>query len=133
MSENRNPFRCYDRRYLSRVLIACVLVVGISFSTRLLGLEKGSGMRIAIGVVQAVIFGYIIGITVATIRRLDELQYRIQLEAIAFAFAATGIAVTGWGFMTKAGLPSVDWGPETWLMMVLFWAVGIWLTRRRYE
>jgi hypothetical protein len=77
--------------------------------------------------------GYAITITVGAIRRLDELQYRIQLEAIAFAFTASAILMTGWGFLAKAGLPPRQWGPETWLVMVLLWAFGLWLTRRRYR
>jgi hypothetical protein len=41
--------------------------------------------------------------------------------------------MTGWGLMTKAGLPPVSWGPETWLVMVLLWAIGLWRLRGRYR
>jgi len=129
----RNPLACYDGRFLVRVLGAALLIVALSILTRVLGLEKGGPWRITVGGAQALLLAWLIWITVGAIRRLDEMQYRIQLEAIAFAFAVSAIVMTGWGFLTKAGLPAVPWGPDTWLLMVLCWAFGLWLTRRRYR
>jgi len=129
----KNPFACYDRAFMARVLAAAIAMVLLSFISKWLGLERGSALRITFGVMQAALLGYLIGITIYSLRKLDELQYRIQLEAVAFAFAASAIVIAGWGFMTKAGLPAVQWGPETWMLMVLLWALGLWLVRRRYQ
>jgi len=131
--DRNNPLACFDLGFFLRVLTAAVAVVAVSVLGRWLGLAKGSAPRIAIAVVQVGLLGYAIAISVAAIRRLDEMQYRIQLEGIAFAFAASAILMTGWGFLAKAGLPSVSWGPGTWLVMVSFWALGLWLARRRYR
>lgn len=129
----RNPLACYDRRFLLRVLGASLGLVALALLGRWLGLEKGSAPRIALAAAQVALMAWVISITVGAIRRLDEMQYRIHLEAIAFAFAASAIVMTGWGFMTRAGLPALTWGAENWLLMVLFWALGVWWMRRRYR
>jgi len=133
MTDNQNPFACYDRRFGARVIVAALVLVALALTSRALGLERGSAARIAFAVAEVVVLGYTIAITVGSIRKLDEMQYRVQLEAIAFAFASSAIVITGWGFLAKAGLPSVSWGPETWMVMVLLWALGLWLVRRRYQ
>jgi hypothetical protein len=132
-SGRSNPLACFDRGFMWRTLGAAGALVLLAVLGRWLALERGSAPRIALGLAQVAVMGYAIAITVGAIRRLDEMQQRIQLEGIAFAFAASAIAMTGWGFMAKAGLPAMSWGPETWLLMVLFWALGLWLARRRYR
>ena len=37
--------------------------------------------------------------------RMDELQRRIQLDAIALSFLGTALLTFGWGFAEGAGLP----------------------------
>jgi hypothetical protein len=132
-TERKSPLACFDLGFMLRVIAAAIGLVVLALLGRWLGLEKGSAPRIGLSLAQVALMGYAIAITVGAIRRLDELQYRIQLEAIAFAFTASAILMTGWGFLTKAGLPPIPWGPETWLVMVLFWALGLWLTRGRYR
>jgi hypothetical protein len=131
--EQKSPLACFDRALLLRVVGAGLGVMLLALIVRLLKLERGSAARIGFGLAEVALMAYAIAISVGAIRRLDELQYRIQLEAIAFAFACTGILMTGWGLMTKAGLPPVSWGPETWLVMVLLWAIGLWRLRGRYR
>jgi hypothetical protein len=41
-------------------------------------------------------------------RGLDELQRRIQLEAVAFSFLATCFITLTWAFQQNAGLPRFD-------------------------
>lgn len=129
----RNPLACFDRGFMLRIVGAAVGLVLLALLGRWLGLEQGSAARIGLAAAQVTLMAYVIWITVGSIRRLDEMQYRIHLEAIAFAFAASAIVMTGWGFMTRAGLPAVTWGAETWLLMVGFWALGLWRARGRYR
>jgi hypothetical protein len=129
----RNPFACYDARFLLRTFVAALALIALGLASRVLGLERGSPARIAFAAAQVAVLGYMIWITVMSVRRLDEMQYRVQLEAILFAFAVSAIVMTGWGFLAKAGLPAVSWGIETWMLMLLTWAAGIWLAGRRYR
>jgi hypothetical protein len=55
--------------------------------------------------------------------RVDELQRRIQLEAIGFGFGATAILTFGYGFLQGVGFPQVSWIYILPLMVVL-WGLG---------
>jgi hypothetical protein len=65
-------------------------------------------------------------------RGLDELQRRIQLEAVAFSFLATCLITLTWAFPQNAGLPRFD---VSWVapLLILLWAVGLGIAKRRYE
>lgn len=65
------------------------------------------------------------------IRRMDELQRRIQLEALAFGFAGTAFLTLGYGFLELAGLPSLSMF-VVWPLMAALWVLGLALASRRY-
>jgi hypothetical protein len=65
-------------------------------------------------------------------RSLDELQRRIQLEAVAFSFIATCLITITWAFQQPAGLPRFDViyvAP----LLILLWSLGVAMARRRYQ
>jgi hypothetical protein len=64
--------------------------------------------------------------------RLDEMQRRIQLDAIAISFLATAVTTLGWGFAQLGGAPPMH--PfAVWPMMAVYWIIGIAVARRRYR
>lgn len=93
----------------------------------------GSPVRIALAVVQGAASTAVILLAVRSIRRLDELQQRIHLEAMLLAFAGTGILATAYGFLQNAGLPPIDWGGLVWPAMAGLWAAGFFVANRRYR
>jgi hypothetical protein len=78
--------------------------------------------------------GYIFCI-VRMLRRVDELQRRIQLEAIGFAFAATVIVAMLVDLLEQAKIvPAIHWGwAGLWTAMALLWALGNVIASRRYR
>ena len=63
--------------------------------------------------------------------RLDEMQRRIQLDAIAISFLTTALVTFGWGFAEEAGalrLPTF----AIWPIMGVAWLAGLLIARRRY-
>jgi len=67
------------------------------------------------------------------LRRLDELQRRIQYEALAFAFASTAVLTFSWGFLEAfVGLRRLS-GFAIWPIMAGLWLIGLWIARRRYR
>jgi membrane associated rhomboid family serine protease len=64
--------------------------------------------------------------------RMDELQRRIQLDAIAMAFLATALITFGWGFLLDAGVPPLP-AHAVWPMMGVGWMAGLLIARRRYR
>jgi hypothetical protein len=65
-------------------------------------------------------------------RRMDELQVRIQLEALGFAFAGTALATFSYGFLEGLGWPRLSMF-VVWPLMAGLWMVGLFLARRRYQ
>lgn len=65
-------------------------------------------------------------------RRLDELQLRVQMEALGFAFAGTALITFSYGFMENAGARplSMFW---VWPLMATLWVIGLLVTHRRYR
>lgn len=65
-------------------------------------------------------------------RTLDELQRRIQLEAVAFSFLATCLITLTWAFQQNAGLPRFE---VSWVapLLILLWGLGLGIAKRRYE
>ena len=65
-------------------------------------------------------------------RGLDELQRRIQLEAVVFSFLGTCFITLTWAFQQNAGLPRFD---VSWVapLLIALWGIGVGIAKRRYE
>lgn len=64
--------------------------------------------------------------------RMDELQRRIQFEALGFAFAGTAILTFSYGFLETVGFAKISMF-SVWSIMGVLWALGMALARRRYR
>lgn len=64
--------------------------------------------------------------------RMDELQRRIQLEALGLSFGATAILTFAYGFLENVGFPQISY---IWILplMVVLWGVGAGIASRRYR
>ena len=64
--------------------------------------------------------------------RMDELQRRIHLEALGFAYGATAILIFAYGFLENAGLPRLSY---IWILpaMMVLWGVGAAVSSWRYR
>jgi hypothetical protein len=128
---NKSLQSCYGPRFIAFALGCAVLVMGAALLAR--SFERGSSARLALAVVQGLATGAVIVTSMLRIRRLDEMQQRVQLEALALAFAGTGVLGTAYGFLVNAGLPDIEWGALVWPVMVGLWAIGLLFANRRYR
>lgn len=120
-----------DSRSIAVALVcAAVILVAARLSV---GFPRGSAVRIALALIEGGASSLVIVNAMRSIARRDELQQRIQLEALAFAFACTGVLASSYGFLVLAGLPNIDWGTFVWPAMVVLWATGALIARRRYR
>jgi hypothetical protein len=124
------PAATSGRFVIWAALAAAAVILGAALAAK--QFERGSAPRIALALLQGLASASAVILPVRSIRALDELQQRIQLEALAFAFAGTGVLTTTFGFLANAGLPAIDWGTFVWPVMVLLWAIGVAIGKARY-
>jgi hypothetical protein len=110
------------------LLYAGVLVVSIKMLES--GIDSDWKYLVAILPVFPAL-GVPIGV-VRGIQAMDELQRRIQLEALAFGFALAAIGTFTYGFLQNAGLPELSW-VWVWPVMAGCWMVGQLVAQRRYR
>lgn len=65
-------------------------------------------------------------------RRMDELEQKIQLEALGFAFTGTTLACVAYGFLEESIVPPLNGFAVFTLMMVLK-VIGTLIAKRHYK
>ena len=88
--------------------------------------------RVPVAVAPVLPAALIVRAIIRHIRRMDELQARIQLESMAFAFAATAMLTLTYGFLQNAGFPNVNW-VWVWPLMGVMLSVGTFFAKRKYQ
>ena len=118
------------RRYLvelfSAIALYAVLLVGMNM------VEPEGAARIALSLTPMLGAVAALVAIMRGIRQMDEMQRRIQFEAIAFAFAATALITFGWGFVENDGVPRLR-AFAVWPIMGTCWALGAAIAFRRYR
>jgi hypothetical protein len=71
-------------------------------------------------------------IVLRELRRMDELQRRIQLEALGFSFAGTAILTFSYGFLEGLGYPRLSMF-TVWPILAVLWVIGLAFAHRRYQ
>jgi len=131
MNQERESWCRTNTRQLGVALLAAAVIIVAALVAK--GYPRGSGARIALALVEGIATAVCVIFPVWSLRHLDELQRRIQLEALAIAFVGTGVLGAGYGFLQSAGLPQIDWGAFIWPAMVGLWAIGYVVASRRYR
>ena len=127
----KKPSGCSSPRFFALVAVSVAIVVIGAFVGHALPLR--SAARIAVAVIQGLSSSAVIISVFIMLRRLDELEQRIQYESLALAFAATAIVLTVYGFLERAGLPAVQWALWVYPMMFGFWGISWVIVVRRYR
>lgn len=91
-------------------------------------------VRIGLALVPTPFFAAFLWSFVRGIRSADELERRIQLEALAVAFPLGLLLLTTLGLMQRAiELNFENWSyNHVWPMFALFYLIGTVIARRRY-
>ena len=120
-----------------RMVIMSGLVWAAAFIGARLLLEQpelGSTARFVLAFGPSIPFALFLWSAIRAARALDEMQRRVQIEALAFAFGLTALLVATLALLQPAGLATVaDFGFVHVLpMMFLFYLGGRVLAGRRY-
>jgi hypothetical protein len=91
-------------------------------------------LRVAIALLPLPLFVWYLWTWMKGVGDMDELQRRIELEALGFAFPATLVFLMTVGLLDLA--VTLDPGNfslhNLWLMLPLLYYVGLWRAKRRY-
>jgi hypothetical protein len=122
--------RVYTRRMMAAAAAYTVLIL----ATRLLlrGDQAESPIRpiIALLPILPVLFG--VFALMSFVRSIDEMQQKIQLEAMAFSLGVTGLITFALGLVEGTGVPPVS---MVWVMpmIIALWGIGLVIATRRYQ
>lgn len=121
----------------SRGLAASIVFVLSYFASRALLEADGAGdlYRVAAALLPVVPFAWMLWEIFKGIRGMDELEQRIQLEALALAFPLALLLLMTLGLLEIAvKLPPEDLGyRHVWAMMPALYLAGLARARRRYR
>ena len=125
------------RRLASRVLISGTASLLLFFAARfaLEATALEAWQRIAIALVPLPAFAWFLWEFVHSVSDGDELERRVQLEALAVAFPLTLLLVMTLGLLQIAvPLPPEDWSYRHIVpLLYVFYMVGLMRARRRYS
>jgi hypothetical protein len=91
--------------------------------------------RLAIALTPVPVFAWVLWNVSKGVQAMDELERRIQLEALAFAFPMTLLLIMTLGLIQIAvGLNPDDWSyRHIWPTLFVFYFLGLTFARRRYQ
>lgn len=118
--------------YLSALLWAVSYIVAL-FVLRHMDVARPWGVIVAIAPVLP--FAFFLWRWIAYVQSCDELERRVQLEALAIAFPLTLIGLMGLGLLELAvPLSKGDWSyRHIWSFLPLLYFVGLAVAWRRYR
>ena len=125
------------RIYGARLLVRGLLWLSVYLLSRgLLAMGIASpAARIAIALLPTPFFVYYLWTWMKGVGEMDELERRIELEALGFAFPAAVVMLMTLGLLDAAiGLNPDDFSlRHIWAMMPIFYYAGLWRAKRRYQ
>ena len=122
-----------DRAVLGILVAWIVLYFGVRFFLEA-NPDLPSGLRLGLAFIPTPVFAFFLWRFIQGIRSADELERRIQLEALAVAFPLGILLLTTLGLVQRAvELSFEDWSyNHVWPWFTLFYLMGVGLARKRY-
>ena len=93
---------------------------------------EGETLGILIALIPMVPGFFICGVVVNHIRHMDEMQRKLQFEALALSFAGTALITFSYGFLEGLGYPRMSMF-VVWPLMAALWVVGVTIGTLRYR
>jgi len=93
------------------------------------------GLKVTAALIPVPIFALFLVLFVRLIRSMDELERRIQLEALAIAYPLAVLLLMTLGLLQRAvHLPFEDWSyAHVWVYVVMIYFLSIPWIARRYQ
>ena len=116
-------------------MVALAVIDYRSLADRSLLEIESRPLRVAIALLPTPFFVWWLTTWVKGVLKMDELQRRIELEALAFAFPTSLVFLAALGMLDSAvTLQTAEFSlRHVWLMMPMLYYVGLWNAQRRYS
>jgi hypothetical protein len=132
---DRLPIRMRYPIHITRQFLLAAAFMMLAGFGYMIFIDRGwSGTRAILAALVPIAAWVFLVITLGmAIASLDELQRRIQTEAIAIGFAGTAIACGGYGLLQWAGIVPILNAGIILFVMILMWFIGKMWTLWRYQ
>lgn len=127
------PVMEYRQGAMQRILYSAVAFLGGLFLSQwLMDLDLARPYQLVAAVLPAVPGAFLVYAIGSALSGLDELQRRIQLEAIGIGFGTSILAFMTYGLLVQVGISQVSWMFVP-VVMILLWGVGKLWTIWKYR
>lgn len=131
--DRRDQMMQYPPGMLRRIVLAGgFFILSLIASLELMDLAQNNVLQVLLAILPVVAFAFVVFAIGSALASLDELQRRIQTEAIAIGFGMTAFTVVGVGLLAEVGLKQPDWIYVVF-PMTLGWGVGKLWTMWKYR
>lgn len=121
--------RTYMREFLPAM--AAYMVV-LPFSVSIVRQMNDHPLRYVVALLPVLPIALTVVAYIRHLRRLDELQQRIQIEALAVSVGATGLLTFALGLLEPVGVPPLSM-ILVFPLLIFFWGFSGALANRRYR
>jgi hypothetical protein len=127
------PVTIAYRRYAIQLALAiiCYAIVLI-ISLKLIPSVTRGWLQVLVAIAPVVPVIFVLASIVRLLSRIDEMQRRIHLEAVALAAGITALLALTCGFLENAGLPRLS-GFWTFTSIGVLWAIFALILPRHYR
>jgi hypothetical protein len=126
-----------DKKLFGKVLFFAALWI-ISYTACLLTIKKASPdttFGIILSFIPVITFGLFIYCIIKGVSSMDEMQIRVQMEAVVIAFSLVLLTLMTLGLLDLViTLKKEDWGyRHLFPYFVIFYFIGLIISKRKYD
>ena len=123
-----------QKRYFKEfgISMGFYIVLLIGSITVLTNFELPKAAQIAITLIPVIPTIFVLLAVMRALRDSDELQQKIQLQAVTFSAIVTGLITFTYGFLENVGFPHL---PLLFIfpLMLALWGIGAGIFARKYQ
>lgn len=125
-----------NRRYYLHSILPLLVMTVLLLLPRWLPTDFSAPLRNALLLLPLLPFAFVLLLFLRYLRESDELERKVEVEALGLSAVATMLAALGGLLLSRPGGPAPDTGTVLTAVLLAqigtYWLVRIWL-RRRYQ
>jgi hypothetical protein len=125
---------CSKNRYTAFALAAgfAAAILGVIADVMLRGHHYSWPVTVLIALLPVPAYFWLVFSIIQGVRAMDEMQRRIQLEAVAMGVVGTTLVSITYGWLQKAGAPPVNWAFVP-IVTLVWYMIGYFIGARHYR